>query len=687
VEKPYVPAQTDLPELTARALILGLLMAVVLGAANAYLGLRAGLTVSATFPAAVLAIAAFRLPFMRGGVLEQNIARTTASVGEALVAGAIFTIPAFVMVEVGGERLWTSFNYWETSLLLLIGGTLGILFVILLRRTLVVDAQLPFPESYACYEIVKAGQKGETGAGYVFGALGLGALIELFKNSAGFAVIRESSERFFEFPRSVVHHFFPNREPMGDVAHTGGIALVSPAASPALLGVGYIIGPRLAAINFAGGALAWLVFIPLALFLSPDMASQLDQSGTPEWGDLSFTVWYNVVRPIAVGAMLVGALYTLWGLRDSLKRAFQGALSRHAPTPGAADTGTAGEGATRLERDLDLRSILIAAALLIVPMTLIYYYFTRSVLGAVVTAVIMMVTGFLFSAVGGWLVGLVGGSNQPISGLTLSTLIVAALTMVAIGVTGLAGVGAVLAVSAVVCCASAMAGDMIQDLKVGQLLGGTPRKMEIAEIVSTLIVSFVLVFPIIVLHEGNVAAGGIGIGDTELPAPQAGLMAQLATGIVGGEMPWGLILIGIGLAVALILIKAPAPMLIAVGMYLPLETTFAIFAGGMIKALADWVARRRAGEDGRGSFENAGILLASGFIAGEALAGVGLAALVLYFVQSMPEVGSLTELVFGIEELAVAEGPLGGVLALAVFAAVGYALVGIPLRAARRRSS
>jgi putative OPT family oligopeptide transporter len=673
--EPYVPADTTLPELTLKALILGILMAVVLGAANAYLGLRAGMTISATFPAAVIAIAAFRLPFLRGSVLEQNIARTTASVGEALVAGAIFTIPAFVMVEVGGRRLWTSFNYWETSLILLIGGVLGILFVILLRRTLVEDADLPFPESYACYEIVNAGQKGETGAKYVFGALGLGMLIETLKNSNGLAVMRESVEFFLHFPKSVVHHFYPSREAMGSLTHSGGLALASPAASPALMGVGFIIGPRLAAINFAGGALAWLVFIPLTLFLNPGLSDQLSGNGVPSWSDLSYTVWYNNVRPIAVGAMLVGAIYTLWGLRESLGRALRGALgSRRQEADRQAP-------ASRLEQDLNLRNVLAGALLLIVPITLVYYHFTSNLFGALLAAVIMTLTGFLFSAVGGWLVGLVGGSNQPISGLTLSTLIVAALIMVWIGVTGLPGIGAVLGVSAVVCCASSMAGDMIQDLKVGQLVGGTPRRMEIAEIISTVAVSFVLVFPIMILHEGNIAAGGIGIGDTALPAPQAGLMAQLATGIVGGEMPWGLILIGIGLALGLILIKAPAPMLIAVGMYLPLETTSAIFVGGMIKAAADKLAEKRLGPEEKATFENIGILLASGFIAGEALTGVIIASLVL------AGISSFSQLFFGVEMFSFVEGPLGGWLSLIVFALLAWALIRTPLAAARTRNA
>ncbi|HPM42064.1 MAG TPA: OPT/YSL family transporter, partial [bacterium] len=220
--KPYVPEKTDLPEFTAKALLLGLAMAVILGAANAYLGLKAGMTISASFPAAVIAIAAFRLPFFRGSVLEQNITRTTAAVGEALVAGAIFTLPAFVMVNVGGERLWTSFHYLHSSIILLVGGVVGILFVILLRRTLVVDAKLPFPEGMACYEIVKSGQGGESGAKYVFGAMGLGVLIEMFKNSVGISIFQEFKEFFLSFPRSVIHHFNTSKEALADVTYAGG---------------------------------------------------------------------------------------------------------------------------------------------------------------------------------------------------------------------------------------------------------------------------------------------------------------------------------------------------------------------------------------------------------------------------------------------------------------------------------
>ena len=270
--------------------------------------------------------------------------------------------------------------------------------------------------------------------------------------------------------------------------------------------------------------------------------------------------------------MLVGAVWTLWRMRASLAQAFRGALHK----------GSAAE-PLRTEKDLPARGILLAIAALSVPVAIIYYHFSQSLLGALVAAMVMMATGFLFSAVGGYLVGLVGGSNQPVSGLALSTLILSALLMVGFGITGLRGVAAVLGVAAVVCCAVCVSGSLIQDLKVGHILGATPWKMEVAEIISTVVTAFVLVFPIVILHEGNIKMGGIGIGDRALPAPQAGLMAQMAQGIVGGEMPWALILFGMALAVVLILLKSPSVMLVAVGMYLPPETTGAIFLGGCRK--------------------------------------------------------------------------------------------------------
>ena len=667
-EKPYVPAESTMAELTVKAVVLGVVLAAIMGAANAYLALKAGQTVSATFPAAILALAAFRLPFFRGTILEQNIARSAGTVGEALAAGAIFTIPAFLLVSVNGERLWTEFDYWQTSLILLIGGILGVLFITLLRRTLAVDAGLPFPESKACAAIVKAGQAGATGAKYVFGAMGLGVLIQIFKDGAGIRLFRDSVEYFRQLPASVIHHFDSSRTPLGESQHRGAVAFATPSISPALIGVGYIIGFRLSAINFSGGVLAWLVFIPFAFFLDPGLAAKM--GGAPE-GEVIFSVWYNLVRPVAVGAMLVGAAKTMLGMRSSIAQAFGGAFRKRSTSLASS----------RLERDIDSRGILLGIVGLTIPMTWIYWTFTQNLLGAIVAAVVMLALGFLLSAVGGYLVGLVGGSNQPVSGLTLSALILAALLMVAFGVTGLQGVGAVLGVSAVVCCAICVSGSLIQDLKVGHLLGGTPRKMEIAEIVATITTAFVLVFPMLVLHKANIKLGGIGIGDPELSAPQAGLMAQLAQGIVGGEMPWGLILFGMCFSLALILMNAPAPTLIAVGMYLPFETTGAIFVGGCIKWLADSIAKRRgvAGDD----FDNFGSLVASGLIAGESLTGVFMAGLVLLSGSFV----SLTKTFFGVDQFAWVAGPAGAWASLVALAAIVWVLVKIPLDNAKRSAA
>lgn len=666
--EPHVPAGSTMAELTWKAIVLGIVLAAMMGAANAYLALKAGQTVSATFPAAILALAAFRLPFFRGTILEQNIARSAGTVGEALAAGAIFTIPAFLLVSVDGQRLWTSFNYWETVVILLLGGILGVLFITLLRRTLVVDAELPYPESKACAAIVKAGQEGATGAKYVFGAMGLGMLLQVFKDSAGLRLFRESIEVLRDLPASVVHHFDSSRGELGAVQHRGAFTFATPSISPALIGVGYIIGFELAAINFSGGVLAWLVFIPMIVFVAPDLPQQLAVAGAAvPTGEVFFTVWYNIVRPIAVGAMLVGATKTMWGMRKSIASAFRGALHKGSRTAEVS----------RLERDLDARGILLGIAGLTIPLIWLFWKFTDNLPGAIIAGVVMLALGFLLSAVGGYLVGLVGGSNQPVSGLTLSALVLSALLMVAFGVTGLQGVGAVLGVAAVVCCAICVSGSLVQDLRVGHLLGGTPRKMEIAEIIATITTAFVLVFPMVWLHQANIKQGGIGIGDPALSAPQAGLMAQLAQGIVGGEMPWGLILFGMLFAVALILIKAPAPTLIAVGMYLPFETTGAIFVGGCLKWVADKLAARRgiAGD----AFDNFGSLVASGLIAGESLTGVLFAGVVLAFENFT----SLTEVLFGTREFAWVEGAGGAWASLAALGVIVWLLVILPLRKVR----
>ncbi|HEX8986099.1 MAG TPA: oligopeptide transporter, OPT family, partial [Bryobacteraceae bacterium] len=509
-------------EMTVKAVGLGLFLAFVFGAANAYLGMKAGQTVAATIPAAVIALALFRVPRFRGGVLEQNITRTAASVGEALVAGAIFTVPSFLMVEMDGVHLWTDLrsHYWQAAFILLAGGLIGVFFIILLRRPLCVESDLPWPESVASAEIVKAGERASDAPRYLFGAMGFGALIQILKSDHGLAIFREFSQGFLSFPRWLVR-------PGGgaaDVVHGGGIPWTTPSLSPALAGIGYIIGPELAAINTSGGVIAWWLLIPLMSLLDPLLAVHLGLPANASWDAVSTAAWATVVRPIAVGTMLVGACYTLYSMRESIMRSLKGAFAA------SAEAGRESAEVKPSEKDIPPRWVVISVAALLVPITGIYFYFTRGVFSAIVAALVMTLTGFLLSAVGGYLVGLVGSSNQPVSGLTLAALVIAALVMVALGVKGMAGVGAVLGVAAVVCCACCVSGSLIQDLKAGHLLGGTPWKMELVEIITVIVLAFFLIWPITVLHEAY------GIGSRALPAPQAGLMAQLAKGIVSGQM-------------------------------------------------------------------------------------------------------------------------------------------------------
>lgn len=641
--------------MTVKAVALGIFLAFVFGSANAYLGMRAGQTVAATIPAAVIAMALFRIPAFRGGILEQNIARTAASVGEALVAGAIFTIPAFMMVEINGQHLWTNLrdHYWEATLVLLVGGLIGVFFIILLRRPLCVDTPLPWPESVASYEIVKSGETAASGAPkYIFGAMGFGGLIQILTSDKGAQLFRDSSTGFIPFPKSVIRHFSGERQ-IGEVIHSGGIPWTTPSLSPALMGIGYIIGPQLASITVSGGVLAWWVLIPLLLFFDPDLPRRI---GTADASVAADSVWHNVVRPIAVGMMLVGAANTMYSMRQSLWSSLRGVFT-------AAEVAAhEGKLTDPREQDIPAKWVVLSTAILLVPITAIYYFFTKGLTSAIIAAIVMTITGFLLCAIGGYLVGLVGSSNQPLSGLTLSGLIIAALMMLAIGVTGLAGVAAVLGVAAVVCVACSVSGSLIQDLKAGHLLGGTPWKMEVVEIIAVILLAFFLMFPIIALHEANLKTGGIG--GSALPAPQAGLMALLAEGIVGGQMAWGLLGIGAALGIGMILCGARAPMLVAVGMYLPFDTSSAIFAGGVIK----WIVDRQASAlspERRARVEEKGTLLASGLIAGEAIVGILLAVV---FLAGIPAIAT-----FGFFPV------WGGWLSLIGFAGVAYVLIRIPL--------
>ena len=666
--KPYVPPDTDMKEFTFRALIIGLVMCVVLGAANAYLGLRAGMTIAATYPAAVIGMALLRL--WKGSILEENFARTVGSIGESVAAGAVFTIPAFVVLglwKFSPETMWT--EYLTASALMILGGILGIMFVTVLRRVMVEDKTLPFPESVAAAEIHKAGQRGADAALQLFKAMGVGALIKLLD---GFKVFQSSND--FQVMVGRVKESFVKLglTDKAEKVAAGGVTTISaPAATPAYIGVGYIIGPELGALNFAGGLLAWGLFVPLLVFfIGPSEIDKylLNNNGNHDaaWAALAGHLYRYIVRPIAVGGMLVGATYTLWKMRKNL---ILGIKRGMADVRKSASTTSA---ANRTEEDLPFKLVLFVITIVFGLMIAVYFYFTGMVLGAILAAVVMLIAGFFFAAVSGNLVGMIGSSNNPISGLTLATTVVAALTMVIIGVNGPSGVAAVLGVAAVVCVSSAVAGEMLQDLKVGHILGGTPRKMQIGDILGVILAGLVMFFPLYVLHNSDLASNPAGgFGGKALPAPQAGLMAALSQGIVGGEMAWPLVVVGIAMGVSLILIKVRSPMLFSVGMYLPLETTFAIFVGGVIRGIVDKTAKKRGFNDAqKARVENAGILSASGLIAGEALVGLFIAVVVF----ARDQMGEKAEfwIIPGFETI----GPW---LALLVFGVLAAYLIRVPL--------
>jgi putative OPT family oligopeptide transporter len=612
----------EMKEFTARAVLIGLVMTAILGAANAYLGLKAGMTIAATYPAAVIGMALLRL--MKGSLLEENIARTVGSIGESVAAGAVFTIPAFVMAG-----LWpglTREKYWNSVALMVIGGTLGILFVTLLRRVMVEDPDLPYPESVAASEIHKAGQQGSRAAKILFANMGFGGLMYLLGAINVFSANNTFPVTISALGKKLLLRTSTN--PNVATTITGGSTLfTAPDISPAYLGVGYIIGPRLAALNFAGGVLAWGLLVPLLTFtIGPYVQASLPAGQTIAWPLLAQAIYYSIVRPIAVGGMLVGASYTLFKMRKQLGVGMSRAVS-DLKKSAAVHAAT-----NRTERDLPAKAIFAGVAAVMVAMFALYYFFiggagnlssSQVITAAAVATLVMVVLGFFFAAVSGNLVGMIGSSNNPVSGLTLCTLVIAALLMVALGVSGTGGVAAVLGVAAVICVSSAVAGEMLQDLKVGYILGGTPAKMEIGDLLGVVVASLVLFFPLAILDKAY------HFGSSALPAPQAGLMAMLSKGIVGGDMAWPLVVVGILLGIAMIMIEVKSVMLFSVGMYLPLGTTFAIFIGGVIRWITDKLRDRRGLNDAqKARVDNAGVLTASGLIAGEALCGLVIAGLV-----------------------------------------------------------
>ncbi len=612
--RPFVPQSVHMREFTLRALLLGLVMTVILGAANAYLGLHAGITIAATYPAAVIGMAVLRT--MNGSVLEENIARTAGSIGEAVAAGAIFTLPAFLI-----SGAWPSFSpkdaYWKSTALMIVGSILGVLFVSLFRRVMVEDPELPFPESVAASEIHKAGRRGAEAAKYLFYNLGLGALIQFLAEIQLFANDKDFILHVGQLGKSGVKLGSAQQ-----ALNAGGVTLASgPTVSPAYIGVGYIIGPELAALNFAGGVLAWGFLVPLLIFfLGPQLHTFLPAGASDgSWIGLINAVWRYIVRPIAVGGMMTGAVYTLFrmrnGLFDGLKRAVSDLRATAQP-----------QELIRTEQYMSSKVVFGLIAVMFVCMIALYVFLSNQAVGGVVASIVMLLIAFFFAAVSGYLVGTIGSTNNPISGLTLTTLIIAALLMVSLGVSGPGGVAVVLGVAAVACVSSAVAGELLQDFKVGYILGGTPRRIQVAELIAVVVASAAMYFPLYILQAANIKEGGIGFGDPKLSAPQAGLMATLAQGIVGGDMPWPLVVVGVMFGIVMIMGRVKSPMLVAVGMYLPINTTFAIFLGGVFRWMTDSMRKRTGLNEAQSArVENVGILTASGLIAGEALMGLVIA--------------------------------------------------------------
>lgn len=638
-DQPVVPATVALPEITVKAVVLSVFLAAVLAAANAYLGLFAGMTVSASIPAAVASMAILRL-FRRSNILENNIVQTAASSGEALAAGVIFTIPALLLVG-----YWPAFDYWQTALIATVGGLLGVLFTIPLRRALIVHARLRFPEGVATAEVLKvAAARQDTGAAGGAGDVRALASAALLGGAVKFGesslrLWAESLEGAAQVGRTVVY---------------AGINL-----SPALLAVGFIIGLQTALVVFLGGIVGWLILMPaygLLTGLPPDRTGLAAATA----------IWSGQIRYVGIGAMLTGGLWTLTKLREPVWRSLQ-TLRDTYRAPASSGGGTA---IARTEQDAPLWWLVVPFALSLVPMAWIYTAVVGSPLIGLLMTIVMALAAFLFSSVAAYMAGLVGSSSNPVSGVTIATIMVAALLLVlCLGTGHPAGPAAALVIGAVVCCAAAMGGDNLQDLKTGHLVGATPWKQQVMQVVGVLTGAVVLA-PVLSLLQAKYGIGEPTSGHPHpLSAPQATLMASLTRSVFGAGLPWPLVGLGAAIGVVVILLdrrqeilgsRLRLPVLaVALGIYLPLKLSAAICAGGMIAALA-----ARAG--GSADPSRRGLLFAAGLITGEALMGIVL-AIPMALAALWPGLGA--------DPLTVFDSPsVGAWPGLLIVAMAGYAL-------------
>ena len=586
--EPYVSADRNLPEVTVRVLVLGSLLAVVMGAANTYLGLYAGMTVSASIPAAVISMAILRGLLRTGSILENNQVQTMASTGESLAAGVIFTVPAMLLVGA-----WQEFEFWPTTLITMLGGVLGIVFMVPMRRALIVDRpDLVYPEGVACSEVLIVGEERGQGVRAIVQGVAIGGVFKIL--ASGLSIVRGAVEVGFSFGRSAVS--------------------VGSDISAALLAVGYIVGLQIAGLVFLGGVIGWIAIPILGGF---EGGSVLEHASA---------VRSSHVRYIGVGAMLVGGLWSIIQVR-------KGIVAGVTALRGVGGTNREdATGVPRTEQNLPMTALATVFVLAVLGTFAFYHSLVGSAPIAAVTALLMVFTAFLFVAVATYIAGLVGSSNSPVSGMTICALLIASGVLLALGISGDQAILATLGIAGVVCCATCTSGDVAQDLKTGLLIGATPRRQQTVELIAAVVASFFFAPILTVLHAGY----GIGTGEPgSLPAPQAALFASLAEGFFGdGTLPWNMIILGGAIGLVLIvanqMLEASGSnvrtyvMPVAVGIYLPSTLSVPIFLGGLLKYFVDRNRRGRRVSEGR----DGGLLFGSGLIAGEALMGIALAGVV-----------------------------------------------------------
>lgn len=580
--KPFISADKIVPEFTFTSLFIGILLAVVFGAANAYLGLRVGMTVSASIPAAVLSMGIIRVILRRDSILENNMVQTIGSAGESVAAGAIFTLPALFLWAADGVEGIEAPGLFEIFLIALVGGTLGVLFMIPLRKALIVEEHgvLPYPEGTACAEVLLAGEEGGSKASVVFSGLGIAAVYKFVADGLGV------------FPSSVNY----------DIKAYKGSA-VGMDVLPALVGVGYICGPRIASYMFSGSVLSWFVLMPLISLFAGDA---IIFPGTKPISSLAPSeLWGTYIKYIGAGAVATGGIISLIKSLPLIVKTFSQAMKSMSNNKGKAASGL------RTDQDMPMPVVLIGVGVIAIAIWLLPT-FPINLLGAV----IVVIFGFFFATVSSRMVGLIGSSNNPVSGMAIATLLIATILLKATGLDGATGMKGAIAIGSIICIVAAIAGDTSQDLKTGFIVGATPKKQQWGELIGVLTSSLAIGGVLYLLNEAW------GYGSTELPAAQATMMRMIVEGVMNADLPWGLI--GAGAAIAIVVEILRIPVLpFAVGMYLPLSLNAGIMAGGLVRLVVE--KKRGLSEEKKKAAIDRGILYTSGMIAGEGLVGILLA--------------------------------------------------------------